>query len=253
MSRREEFVKKALEWVGTKENSSGHKELVKDYNKACDKGRKADIKTPWCALFVGAVAQETGNELKDGIGVPVDCSCGKMIDKAKSADIWVEDDGYAPNIGDIVIYDWADSGKGDDTTGHDHTGIVTKVSGKSFTVTEGNRKDSVSNRTMKVDGKYIRGFIAPKFADEVAPTPAPAPRGEQYKVTGVKTNLRVRSFSTLTASVIGRLAPEQIVTVYGTENGFARLEDCEVYANTTLTAKKHIDVGYTSLSYLSKI
>ena len=91
MGKREEFVIRASEWIGTKEGSSGHKQIVKDYNKACDKGRQGTNSTPWCAMFVGAVAEETDNVLKDGIGVPVDNSCGtgphSLIEKAKKAGI----------------------------------------------------------------------------------------------------------------------------------------------------------------------
>ena len=260
MSKRQDYVNKALSWLGTKEKSAGHKQIVADYNKACDRGRKADINTPWCAVFVGAVAQETDNVLKDGYGVPVDCSCGtgshSLIEKAKKAGVWVENDDYNPRIGDLIIYDWADSGKGDDKTGHDHVGIVTKA-GNPFTVTEGNRKDSVSNRTVKVNAQFTRGFIAVKFVDEATPAPAPeptpAPACERYKVTGVRTNLRIRKEPSTAAEVIGRLKNGQIVEVYGKVNGFARLKNCECYTDTTLTSKKVIAEGYTSLSYLTKV
>lgn len=177
MSRRDEFVEKAMSWLGTKEGSKGHKQIIADYNKACAKGREMDNKTPWCAGFVGAVAQETGNELKDGLGVPVDCSCGNMINMAKKAGIWEENDAYTPRKGDIVMYDWKDNGSGDDTTGHDHTGIVSSVTAKQFKVVEGNKSkavdgvDGVATRTMNINGKNIRGFITPKFADEVETPP----------------------------------------------------------------------------------
>ena len=91
MSKRNDYVEKALSWVGTKEGSKGHKQIVADYNKACDKGRKGDVNTAWCAMFVGAVAQETGNALSGNIGVPVDCSCGtgahSLIEQAKACNV----------------------------------------------------------------------------------------------------------------------------------------------------------------------
>lgn len=180
MSRRDEFVEKAMSWLGTKEGSKGHKQIIADYNKACAKGREMYNDTPWCAGFVGAVAQETGNELKDGLGVPVDCSCGNMIDMAKKAGIWEENDAYTPRKGDIVMYDWKDNGSGDDTIGHDHTGVVSSVTAKQFKVVEGNKTkavdgvDGVATRTMNINGKNIRGFITPKFADEVE-TPSEEP------------------------------------------------------------------------------
>lgn len=183
MGKREAFVLKAIGWQGTKAKSAGHKQILADYNRGCDSGRKADLSTPWCAEFVGACAVETDNVLKDGIGVPCDCSCGtgahSMMAKAKAAGIWVESDSYVPRVGDIIIYDWKDTGKGEDTTGHDHTGIVTSVGGNSFRVMEGNKKvdgvSQVSSRNVEVNQRYIRGFITPKFSDEVGPEPSGYP------------------------------------------------------------------------------
>lgn len=180
MGKREAFVLKAIGWLGTKAKSAGHKQILADYNKGCDKGRQATLSTPWCAEFVGACAVETDNVLKDGIGVPVDCSCGtgphSLLEKAKANNIWVESDSYLPRIGDIIIYDWKDNGNPpEDITGHDHTGIVTSVGGSSFRVTEGNKNHEVGSRNVDVNGRYIRGFITPKFSDEVGPEPSGYP------------------------------------------------------------------------------
>jgi peptidoglycan L-alanyl-D-glutamate endopeptidase CwlK len=43
--------------------------------------------------------------------------------------------------------------------------MVTTVDGNSFTVTEGNKNHAVGKRNMQVDGLYIRGFIAPNYAN----------------------------------------------------------------------------------------
>lgn len=265
MSKRNDFVTKALSWVGTKEGSKGHAQLVADYNKACDKGHKADITTPWCALFVGAVAQETDNVLTGSVGVPVDCSCGKMIDKARAANIWVEDDTYTPCVGDVIIYAWNDPKPSkDNTTGHDHTGIVTSVAAKSFVVTEGNKSNAVGNRRMSVNAKNIRGFICPVFADEQVnpeptptptptPTPEPTPTGETYKVVNIKTNLRIRKEPTTNSAVVGRLANGDRVTIYDQVNGFGKVVDCPCYTDPTLRHKTTCPVGWVSMSYLKKV
>lgn len=232
MSKRDEFANKAISWLGTKEGSKGHKQIVSDYNKACDKGRKADSSTPWCALFVGAVAQETDNVLSGSVGVPVDCSCGtgshSLMSKAKAAGIWVENDGYNPIVGDIIIYDWKDTGKGEDTTGHDHTGIVTKA-GNPFIVTEGNKNDSVSNRSVKVNARYTRGFITPRFSDEVnppapqpEPQPAPAPSVQNYKVKTNGSTLALRVAPNAKATLICWMPNGSKVTVSGSQNGWLR-------------------------------
>ena len=237
MSKRNDFVEKAKSWIGTKENSKGHKQIVADYNKACDKGRKATTSTLWCAVFVGAVAEETDNVLHDAIGVPVDYSCGtgshSMMEKAKAAGIWVERDDYCPILGDVVIYDWKDDGKGEDTTGHDHTGIVTSAGATSYTVTEGNRNSSVSTRTMKVNGRYIRGYITPRFSDEVTPptpaptpeptpTPAPAPTSSEYRVKTNGSSLALRVAPNANSALICWMPNGSKVTVTGSNNGWLR-------------------------------
>lgn len=251
MSKRMDYVNKALSWVGTKEKSAGHKTIIADYNKACDKGRKATTDTLWCAVFVGAVAQETDNVLSGGVGVPVDYSCGtgahSLIAKAKGAGIWVESDAYAPRVGDVIIYDWKDTGKGDDTSGHNHTGIVTSVTGNAFTVTEGNRKNSVSNREMKRDGRYIRGFIAVKFADEVTPpeptpTPEPTPALQAYKIqTKTGVNLRLRAEPNTSSKVVASMPNGSIIYADSTANGWAHIPN---YKGKS---------GYASMTYLVKV
>ena len=249
MSKRDNFVNKALSWLGTKEKSAGHKTIVSDYNKACDRGRKADVNTAWCALFVGACAEETDNVLKDGVGVPVDYSCGtgshSLLEKAKAAGVWVERDDYRPIIGDIIIFDWGDDNNPpEDITGHDHVGIVTSAGSESFVSTEGNRKDSVSNRTVKYNARYIRGYITPRFSDEVAPpepTPAPTPTTTTYKVKTNGSILRLRAEPNKTSAVLARMPNGTKVQVDGTTNGWAHIPNYNGKA------------GYASLTYLRKV
>ena len=96
--------------------------------------------------------------------MPTEVGVGKMIDLYKALGRWMERDDYKPKIGDVVVYAWSDNGVGECTTGADHVGIVTKVSGTSFWVTEGNYRDSVKTRSMQVNGRYIRGFGLPDYA-----------------------------------------------------------------------------------------
>ena len=115
----------------------------------------------WCATFASAVFIAVG--YKDIF--PVECSCGQMIELAKKMKIWVENDAYVPELGDCMLYDWDDTGKGDDKGWPEHIGIVTYVNRKSgyIEVTEGNYQKSVKKRTVNINGRYIRGYIAPRF------------------------------------------------------------------------------------------
>jgi len=105
--------------------------------------------------------------------MPIEISCGYLIEAAKSIGIWVENDGYTPQPGDAVLYDWDDSGSGDCTGWPDHVGTVEKVSGGKITVIEGNYSNAVKRRTISVNGRYIRGFIVPRYdAEESSATPS---------------------------------------------------------------------------------
>lgn len=150
-------------WLGATEGSSGHKEILNIYNSQnpLPVGYKLKDNDAWCAATVSATW------LKVGIAqyITTECGCGRFRDNAKKLGIWVENDDYKPKIGDAIIYYWSDNGVGDCTTGADHIGLVTEVSGNMFTVTEGNMGNGiVGKRNMQVNGKYIRGFIAPDYA-----------------------------------------------------------------------------------------
>lgn len=117
--------------------------------------------TAWCAAFVTAMAIKCG--LTDII--PKECSCNKMIELFKKLGSWQESDAYTPKPGDIIFYDWEDSGYSNNTGVSDHVGIVESVSGSTMTIIEGNYNDAVARRTLKVNGRYIRGYGIPKYKD----------------------------------------------------------------------------------------
>ena len=158
---RKEFVAQMQAWVGLKESDGSHKKIIDIYNtiKPLPVGYKLKYNDAWCAGTVSAAAQVC--DATDII--PTECSCPRMIDKAKEMGIWVEADNHVPQPGDIALYDWDDNGKGDNTGRPDHVGVVEECDGKKFVVIEGNYSNSVKRRTMEVNGKYLRGFIVPKF------------------------------------------------------------------------------------------
>jgi hypothetical protein len=88
-----------------------------------------------------------------------------MIGEFQSLGRWVESDLYTPKTGDILFYDWDDSGKGDNKGHSDHVGIVEKVSNGVITVIEGNYQNAVKRRTMMIGARYIRGYGIPKYTE----------------------------------------------------------------------------------------
>lgn len=157
-------VEQAKAWLGLKESDGSHKSIIDLYNKHKPLARGYAVKytDAWCATFVSAVAIKLGyTDI-----IPTECSCTKMIELLKKVGAWVENDAYVPKAGDIMFYDWDDSGKGDNTGSSDHIGIVEKVVGDTITVIEGNYSNSVKRRTVKVNGKTIRGYGVPKYDAE---------------------------------------------------------------------------------------
>ncbi|MBE7092502.1 MAG: DUF2272 domain-containing protein [Clostridiales bacterium] len=151
-------------WLGKKESDGTHKEIIDIYNsyKPLARGYKVKYTDSWCAAFVSAVA------IKCGVTdiIPLECSCGKMIEKAQKMGIWVEDDAYTPKVADIILYHWKDSGIGDNKSWPNHVGIVESVTNNTIKVIEGNLNNAVGYRNIKVNGKTIRGYICPKYKEE---------------------------------------------------------------------------------------
>ena len=153
--KREQIVKTINDLKG----EAGHAKVVEVYNsqKPVPRNFKITMSTAWCAATVSAVF------LMNGYDVFSECSCYYMIEKAKKAGLWEEKDSYKPKIGDAIMYDWEDDGAGDNRGIPNHTGIVIAVDGSNFTVREGNKKNTLGNRDMKVNQKYIRGYILPPY------------------------------------------------------------------------------------------
>ena len=165
MTKRSEIINHAISWIGCKESNGTHKQIIDVYNndKPLPRSYKVKYTDAWCATFVSACAIKCN--AKDII--PKECSCSKMITLFKNLGSWMETDSYKPLPGDIIFYDWDDNGSGENQGNPEHVGIVEKVSGSTITVIEGNYSNAVKRRTLQVNGKYIRGYGLPKYAEEV--------------------------------------------------------------------------------------
>ena len=161
---RSKIIAQAQAWLGCKESDGSHKKIIDVYNadKPLPRGYKVSYTDAWCATFVTACAIKCGaTDI-----IPKECSCNKMIELFKGLGCFIEADDYIPSPADILFYDWDDSGSGDNTGVSDHVGIVEKVSGDTITVIEGNYSNACKRRTLKVNGRYIRGYGVPKYSNE---------------------------------------------------------------------------------------
>lgn len=161
MSDRQKLVNTAASYIGCKEADGSHRQIIDIYNghKPLARGYTMKYTDAWCATFVSAMAIKCG--LTDII--PTECGCGQMIQLFQNLGTWQENDAHVPQPGDVVFYDWDDSGVGDNTGWPDHVGIVESVTGSDIKVIEGNMSDAVGRRTLKVNGRYIRGYGVPAY------------------------------------------------------------------------------------------
>ena len=164
MQVRQKIVGVMQGWVGRKEANGTHKEIIDIYNahRPLARGYKVKYTDAWCATTVSAAAIVAG--MTDII--PTECGCSAMIELFKKLGCWQENDAYRPAPGDFIFYDWQDSGAGDNRGAPDHVGMVEKVVGSTITVIEGNYSNSVKRRTIKVNGRYIRGYGLPKYSSK---------------------------------------------------------------------------------------
>lgn len=151
-------------WLGWSEANGKYRAIIDLYNtqRPLPRGYAVQYDDEWCATTVTAAGMAAG--LSDII--LGECSCSRMIALYQAAGRWQESDAYRPQAGDIIMYDWQDTGAGDNTGAPDHVGIVEKVVGNIITIIEGNKGEAVARRTMAVNSRYIRGYCLPDYASK---------------------------------------------------------------------------------------
>lgn len=131
---RQKAIAQLKKWLGYSEADGRYKKIVDLYNaiRPLPVGYTLQYSDEWCAATVSAVGQALG--MTDVI-LP-ECSCPRMIELYDERGQWIEDDAYAPQIGDIIMYDWQDTGAGDNRGNPDHVGMVAAVNGTTLTIIE---------------------------------------------------------------------------------------------------------------------
>lgn len=186
MALRKMVVETAGKYLGLNEADSTHQQVIDLYNshKPLARGYRVKYTDAWCATFVSAVAIAAG--LTDIM--PTECSCVKMTALYQEIGRWQERDDYIPSPGDIIMYCWDDTGAGDCAGAADHVGIVVSVSGSTIKVIEGNYKNGVNYRWLKINARYIRGYCLPDYgskADGEGTAAADRPSVMQWQIAAL--------------------------------------------------------------------
>ncbi len=163
MSARDDIIRIAKSYLGAKGGSIAHSDILHFFNSVKPLGYTAHKTDPWCAEFASACAIQAFGKKTAVKYFPLTASCPMMITRAKQMGIWKESDSFKPKKGDFILYDWDDTGNGDNKNSPDHVGIVESVKSGIITVIEGNYSDTVKRRKIAIDGKYIRGYVIPHY------------------------------------------------------------------------------------------
>lgn len=158
---RRKVINTAKKYVGIKQWGSQHKKLVDLFNTVKPDGARMTYDAPWCACFASAVEIEALGSVGARRICPLSFNCGTIVSKSKEMGTWVENDNYIPEEADWILYDWQDTGRGQNTGIPDHVGIVESVKDGIITVIEGNKGTTkqCARRRLNVGGRYIRGFV----------------------------------------------------------------------------------------------
>ena len=166
MTSRAKIVSVAKSYIGTCGGSSAHADILRCFNSVKPDGYTAKKSDPWCAEFVSACAIQAFGKSTAKKYFPLSAACVYIINKAEKLNIWVESDKYIPETGDWILYDWDDSGKGDNKGQPDHVGIVEYYKSGYIHIIEGNMGSGsgrCGRRKLRIDGRYIRGFVTPDY------------------------------------------------------------------------------------------
>lgn len=151
-----EYRTLAKSYVGVKEGSKAHHEIIDFYNshiKPLPRGYKVKYSDSWCATFVSVILYKC-----DAKNAPYECGVYDMYKKACRCGEIVS----TPKRNDLVIYDWGHNGS------LDHVGIIDNIVGNTLTVIEGNKNDAVGVRMISKNDKSIAHFIrVPQKLDKV--------------------------------------------------------------------------------------
>lgn len=223
MSNVEKILNQAKSWIGLNEKDGSHKQIIDVYNNHLPRARGYKVKYSdnWCATFVSACAIKAN--LTDII--PLECSCGEMIELAKQMNIWNEDGKRSPNVGDIIMYDW------DNQDGWpEHVGIVESVTNNQITVIEGNKSNAVGRRVISLGNASIRGYIQPNYDGSVTNNQPSKPisneKAVNYQVkVNTKSGVNCRKEPSVSSAKITAYANETILHVTKEQNGWLYVND----------------------------
>ena len=160
--KRLSLVAAAEAYLGANEADGSYRVILERYNAqpVLPQGYTLQDSDSWCAAFVTVAAMDAGLSQR----IPPECGCQRQIGLWQALGSWQEDDGYIPQPGDIIYYDFDENRLRDCTGWSDHVGIVVGVKWPFIKVIEGNWSDAVCSRVLFINDIHIRGYGLPDYS-----------------------------------------------------------------------------------------
>ena len=162
VGKRLSLVAAAEAYLGANEADGSYRVILERYNAqpVLPQGYALQDSDSWCAAFVTVAAMDAGLSQR----IPPECGCQRQIGLWQALGSWQEDDGYIPQPGDIIYYDFDENRLRDCTGWSDHVGIVVGVKWPFIKVIEGNWRDAVCSRVLFINDIHIRGYGLPDYS-----------------------------------------------------------------------------------------
>lgn len=177
----DKFVEAAERFNGVREGSEQHALILSLYNSGKPKDEYFMTKQdPWCAAFVGAIADLCGV----GDIIPISASCERMEKRLIESGAKVTSN---PHKGCLAFYDWNGDG-----SYWEHVGIVIDNSGVVTTI-EGNYSDAVGLREIR--GLPVKYYV-PNWGGEYTPQVSPG-YYEYYNILSWDEKQEIKTFPML--------------------------------------------------------
>ena len=147
-------------WLRYSEKNRKHRKIIDIYNGygKLPVGYKVGYGDAWCDTCVSAAAIMSGNVKTVGR----ECGVARHVKIFQKKKIWIENGKITPKPGYIIVYNWGKS-RQPNNSGASHIGVVKSVKNGWITTIEGNYKDQVGTRKIRVGWGFIRGYAKPKY------------------------------------------------------------------------------------------
>lgn len=211
----------------------------------------------WCTTFVLWCFNQVGessNTKLNGVIIPRGGNCNSMISWFKDKGRYYSPSDYTPNQGDLVFFDWNESGS------CDHVGIVNYTSGSTVYTIEGNCSGKVKAREYTAKGSKpynnisaIIGYASPNYASvsgqsEQTTAQSTTAKPTTKKATTTKKSTTTKQTTTKKATTTKQTTTKQATTTATTKQATAKPTSTNSTTRTTTQTTAQTTTEFTTES-----